>query len=101
ITASSHLFQADSVIQLKDEEKKQALGKLSINERQFDTAALSLLSCADLKSGQQAVDMHDKDIVGDTVEDFIVATADTAILAQNFVVAAEAEGYGICYIGGV
>lgn len=99
--ASSHFVQAYSVIQVKDEEKKQALGKLSKNERQFDTAALSLLFCADLKRGQQAVEMHDKDIVGDTVEDFIVATADTAILAQNFVVAAEAEGYGICYIGGV
>src|SRR5699024_8139866 len=31
----------------------------------------------------------------------IVTTVDTALFAQNFVVAAESRGYGICYIGGV
>jgi len=99
--ASSHFVQAYSVIQVKDVDKKEALGKLSNNELQFKTAALSLLFCADLKRGQKAVQIHGKDIVGDTVEDFLVASIDTAILAQNFVVAAESKGYGICYIGGV
>ncbi|MEI3612913.1 oxygen-insensitive NADPH nitroreductase [Pseudogracilibacillus sp. SO30301A] len=99
--ASSHFVQAYSVIQVKDPAKVEALGKLSKNERQFETAALSLLFCADLKRGQKAVQLHDKDIIGDTVEDFLVAVIDTALLAQNFVVAAESEGYGICYIGGV
>ncbi|WP_442962136.1 oxygen-insensitive NADPH nitroreductase [Pseudogracilibacillus sp. SE30717A] len=99
--ASSHFVQAYSVIQVKDSQKKEALGRLSNNEKQFKTAALSLLFCADLKRGQKAVELHEKDIVGDTVEDFVVSIVDTAIFAQNFVIAAESEGYGICYIGGV
>ncbi len=99
--ASSHFVQAYSVIQVKDPHKKEELGRLSNNELQFKTAALSLLFCADLKRGQKAVEAHNKNIVGGTAEDFVVSIVDTALFAQNFVVAAESEGYGICYIGGV
>src|SRR5690606_28965361 len=99
--ASSHIVQAYAVIQVKDPANIEELYKLSNNERQFQTAALSSLFCADLKRGQNADQLHDKDIVVNTVEDFLVATIDTALLARNFVVAAESEGYGICYIGGV
>jgi len=99
--ASSNFAQAYSVIHVKDPKKKAALGKLSNNEQQYDTAALALLFCADLKRGETAVQLHQKEMNSGLVEDFIVATIDTALLAQNFVVAAEASGYGICYIGGV
>ncbi|HLR71597.1 MAG TPA: NADPH-dependent oxidoreductase [Pseudogracilibacillus sp.] len=99
--ASSNFVQAYSVIQVKDPEKKAALGKLSNNELQYSTAGLSLLFCADLKRGEKAAELYQKEIVGKSVEDFIVATIDTALFAQNFVIAAEAEGYGICFIGGV
>ena len=34
-------------------------------------------------------------------EQFVIATVDVALAAQNAVVAAEAQGYGICYIGAV
>ena len=36
----------------------------------------------------------------DTAENVLAGVADVSIFAQNFVIAAEAEGYGICYIGG-
>lgn len=98
--ATSHFVQAYSVIHVKDEAKKDALAKLTKNEFQFQTAAVSLLFCADLKRNERAVAIHGKDIVGNTVEDFLVASIDTALFAQNFVVAAESKGYGICYIGG-
>lgn len=99
--ASSNFVQAYSVIQVKDAEKKRALGKLSNNERQFETAALSLVFCADLKRLEKAVEMQGDTLKGGTLESFVVATIDTSIFAQNFVVAAESLGYGICYIGGV
>lgn len=98
--ATSHFVQAYSVIHVKDEAKKDELAKLTNNEFQFKTAAVSLLFCADLKRNEKAVAIHDKEIVGNTVEDFLVASIDTALFAQNFVVAAESKGYGICYIGG-
>lgn len=99
--SSSSFVQAYSVIQVTDPEKKKTLGKLSNNERQFETAALSLLFCADLKRLEKAVQMQGNELKGETLESFIVATIDTAIFAQNFVIAAESKGYGICYIGGV
>lgn len=34
-------------------------------------------------------------------ENFLVSVIDTALFSQNFVIAAESKGYGICYIGGV
>src|SRR5690606_31594133 len=37
----------------------------------------------------------------DTVENFIVATVDTALAAQNAVIAAESLGLGAVYIGGL
>lgn len=100
MAASSHFVQAYSVIYVTDEEKKEKLGILSKNEFQFSTAGASLLFCVDFKRLQKACEKHDVEIVADTAENLIVGIADVAIFAQNFVIAAEAEGYGICYIGG-
>lgn len=100
MAASSHFVQAYSVILVTDEEKKQKLGELSKNEFQFTTAGASLLFCVDFKRLEKAGEKHGVKIVADTVENLLVGVSDVAIFAQNFVIAAEAEGYGICYIGG-
>lgn len=99
--SSSHFVQAYSVIHVTDKKKMEELGKLSQNEYQFKTAPVALLFCADLKRLQYAAKLHDEKLEGGNVESFIVPIVDTAIFAQNFVIAAEAAGYGICYIGGV
>lgn len=100
MAASSHFVQAYSVIWVTDEEKKQKLGELSKNEFQFKTAGASFLFCVDFKRLQVAGQKHGVNIVADSAENVLVGVADVALFAQNFVVAAEAEGYGICYIGG-
>ncbi|KAB7708610.1 oxygen-insensitive NADPH nitroreductase [Bacillus aerolatus] len=99
--ASSHFVQAYSVVRVKDSEKRLKLGELSKNKQQFESAALPLVFCADLKRLEKAVSLHGKTIEGSTAENLLVAVIDTALFAQNFVVAAESKGYGICYIGGV
>lgn len=99
--ASSNFIQAYSVIQVKDEAKRKRLGELSKNEKQFNSAALSLVFCADLNRLEQATNLHNKSTEAGSLENFIVATVDVSLFAQNFVVAAESKGYGICYIGGV
>src|SRR5699024_7388826 len=98
--STSHFVQAYSVIHVTDAEKIASLGELSKNERQFQTAPVALLFCADLKRLEYATKVHGKEMNGTNVESFIVPIVDTALFAQNFVIAAEAEGYGICYIGG-
>ena len=100
MAASSHFVQAYSLIWIRDEEKKKKLGEFSKNEFQFQTAGASFLFCVDFKRLQMAGQKHGVDIVVDTAENLIVGVADVAIFAQNFVIAAESEGYGICYIGG-
>ncbi|MEL4023772.1 oxygen-insensitive NADPH nitroreductase [Lysinibacillus endophyticus] len=100
MAASSHFVQAYSVIWVTDEEKKQKLGELSKNEFQFKTAGASFLFCVDFKRLQMAGQKHGVEIVADSAENVLVGVADVSIFAQNFVIAAEAEGYGICYIGG-
>ena len=100
MAASSHFVQAYSVIWVTDEEKKQKLGELSKNDFQFKTAGASFLFCVDFKRLQVAGQKHNVDIVADSAENLLVGVADVSLFAQNFVVAAEAEGFGICYIGG-
>ena len=100
MAASSHFVQAYSVIWVTDEEKKAKLGELSNNDFQFKTAGASFLFCVDFKRLQAAGQKHGVDIVADSAENVLVGVADVALFAQNFVVAAEAMGYGICYIGG-
>lgn len=98
--SSSHFVQAYSVIKVTDSNKLEELGKLTNNEYQFQTAPVGLLFCADLKRLEHAAKFHGEELEGENVESFIVSVIDTAIFAQNFVIAAESQGYGICYIGG-
>ena len=100
MAASSHFVQAYSVIWVTDEEKKAQLGELSKNDFQFKTAGASFLFCVDFKRLQVAGQKHGVEIVTDSAENVLVGVADVALFAQNFVIAAEAKGYGICYIGG-
>lgn len=99
--ASSNFVQAYSVIRVKDPVKKNKLAELSKNRKQFDSAPLALVFCADLKRLAHAAGIHKKDIQAGLTENFLVAVIDTALFAQNFAIAAESKGYGICYIGGV
>lgn len=100
MAASSHFVQAYSLIWVTDEEKKQKLAELTKNEFQFKTAGAAFLFCVDFKRLQVAGQKHGVDITVDTAENLLVGVADVGLFAQNFVIAAEAEGYGICYIGG-
>ncbi|OMP67901.1 oxygen-insensitive NADPH nitroreductase [Domibacillus epiphyticus] len=99
--ASSHFVQAYSIVDVTDSNKRDKLAELSKNPVQIKGAARALVFCADLKRLDYAAQKHGKTVEAGTTENFMVAVIDTALLAQNFVVAAEAKGYGICYIGGV
>ena len=55
--------------------------------------------CSGLVGGKPELD--GKAFEGDYTEQFIIATVDVALMAQNLVVAAESVGLGICYIGGL
>lgn len=99
--ASSNFVQAYSIVRVTDPDKIEALAELSNNPKQIKSAPVVLLFCADLKRLEYGCREQGVELTSEGLENFIVSTVDTALFAQNFVVAAESMGYGICYIGGV
>ncbi|UNM96392.1 NADPH-dependent oxidoreductase [Ignatzschineria rhizosphaerae] len=98
--SSSHFVQAYSIIMVSDQELKERLSSLSSNSH-VATCNKFLLFCADLERLNIACNMHGKVIESQSAENLLVATIDTALVAQNFSLIAESRGYGICFIGGM
>jgi len=62
----------------------------------------SLRFCADFHRNQERIKrIENRDVDYSTMEQFISATVDVALFAQNVVAAAESVGLGCCYIGGI
>ena len=60
-----------------------------------------MVFCADLNRSSMCCNWHDSKATEGFTEQFIISTVDTALLAQNVVIAAESAGLGICYIGAI
>ena len=92
-----------TAIHVTDPEKKLALSKSCDNQPFIATAPLVLVFCADYK---RWFDMYKTLDLGEELRvpgegDFLLAAADTIIAAHASVVAADALGYGSCYIGDI
>jgi len=98
---SSHL-QAWSVVAVQDPARKARLSKLAGNQKHILDAPLLLVWLADLsrlrRMGQERKAVTDG---LDYLEMFLTAVMDVTLAAQNAATAAESEGLGICYIGGM
>lgn len=101
MASTSSNMQAYSVIRVRDEQLRQQISVLADNQAYVAECPLFLVWCADLNRLQITCEMHDAGYLQSTVENFIVATVDTALAAQNAAVAAESMGLGVVYIGGV
>jgi FMN reductase (NADPH) len=98
--ASSHFVQAYSIIHVVDKEKREKIAEVA-KQRQVAESPVFLLFCADLKRLEYAAEKHNSPFQYDTAENFIVTCVDTALVAQNVLLAAESVGYGGCFVGGV
>ena len=92
-----------TIINVTDPEKKAALAKSCDNQPFIATAPLVLVFCADYRRWFEVFKTLD---LGEELRipaegDFMLATADTIIAAHATVVAADALGYGSCYIGDI
>ena len=99
--ATSSFLQGATVIRVRNPESRKKLASYAGNQPYVETAAEFLVFCADLKRPGNCCKQYDKPFAGDYTEHFIIATVDVALMAQNLVIAAEAAGLGICYIGGI
>jgi nitroreductase len=97
---SSHL-QAYTLIHVTDMAKREAMVELTGGQKYVADASDFLVFCADMKRPSEAAKKAGADVVSGTTEQLLVASVDVALMAQNMVVAAESEGLGVCYIGGI
>ncbi|MFG1495456.1 oxygen-insensitive NADPH nitroreductase [Saccharospirillum sp. HFRX-1] len=97
--ATSSFIQACTVIQVSQGERRARLAELANNQAYINDAPVFLVFCADMHRHQIACDMHDAPMKSGFTEQFLTASVDCALFAQNVVVAAENLGLGICYIG--
>lgn len=99
--STSNNIQAYTIIGVKDHKKKQILAKLSGNQKHVEECPVFLVFCADLHRLKEACIMNHEKIESGFTESFILATVDTALVAQNIMIAAESMGLGGVYIGGI
>ena len=98
--ATSSNLQSWSVISIQDPEKRRKIAEACGGQKQVITAPLFFVFLADLNRVHQyasAAGIHPDGL--DTTEMYTVAVIDAALAAERMVCAAEALGYGICYIG--
>lgn len=99
--SSSNHVQAYSIIRISDPCNRAQLKSLSGEQAYIEQAAEFLVFCADMKRNTEAAARTGIEPTMGMTEQLLVATIDTALVAQNLAVAAESEGLGIVYIGGV
>ena len=99
--STSNHIQAYTIIRVKDQNKQQTLAKLAGNQPYVEDCPIFLVFCADLNRLGKACTMNNETIESNSTEVFIMATVDTALVAQNIMVAAESAGLGGVYIGGI
>lgn len=97
--ATSSFIQACTVIQVSQGERRERLAELAGNQAYVKDAPVFLVFCADMHRHQIACELHDAPMKSGFTEQFLTASVDCALFAQNVVVAAETQGLGICYIG--
>lgn len=92
-----------TIINVTDPEKKLALSKSCDNQPFIATAPMVLVFCADYRRWFEVFKTLDlgEELRVPAEGDFMLAVADTIIAAHATVVAADALGYGSCYIGDI
>jgi nitroreductase len=99
--ATSSFIQACTVIQVNHPDTRAQLAACAGNQAYVASAPVFLVFCADMKRHQLACEMHQAPMQSGFTEQFITASLDCALFAQNLVIAAESLGLGTVYIGGL
>jgi len=99
--STSSFVQAYTIIKINDMETRKEIAKLSGDQFYVEQCPVFLVFCADLNRLDIACKMNGTEMKEGFTESFIIATVDTALAAQNAMIAAESMGLGGVYIGGI
>jgi nitroreductase len=95
--STSSFLQCSSIIRITDTDVREALVTLSGGQKYVAQAAEFWVFCADFNRNQQICPEAQLGLA----EQLLLGCVDTALMAQNAMVAAESLGLGGCYIGGI
>lgn len=93
--------QMYTIVVVRDEGERRALERTCDGQPFVSAAPLLLVFCADVRRWWRAFAAAGCAPRDPGVGDFLLATQDATIAAQNAVVAAEALGLGSCYVGDI
>jgi nitroreductase len=99
--STSSFIQGCTVIQVNDADNRARLAACAGNQPYVERAPVFLVFCADMQRHRLACDMHSAGMKSGYTEQFITTTVDCALFAQNLMIAAESEGLGGVFIGGI
>ncbi|SFM34988.1 oxygen-insensitive NADPH nitroreductase [Marinobacter zhejiangensis] len=99
--ATSNHVQAYTIIHVVNPENRRKLAELAGGQGYVADCSDFLVFCADMKRSTEAAERAGAEVVLGMTEQLLVASIDTALVAQNVAIAAESEGLGLCYIGGI
>ena len=99
--ATSSFIQACTVLQIDDKAVRKRLAVLAADQQYVAQAPVFLVFCADMNRHKLACGMHQASMLSGFTEQFLTASLDCALFAQNVAIAAESLGLGVCYIGAI
>ncbi|PCJ42935.1 MAG: oxygen-insensitive NADPH nitroreductase [SAR86 cluster bacterium] len=99
--ASSSFIQAYSIIRVVDPKKRSIIAEVAGGQSWIIEAAEFMVLCADMQRINYASHKNGEGELKGYTEHFIAATVDTALMAQNILLAAESAGLGGVFIGGI
>lgn len=99
--SSSSFVQVTSVIQVNSPEARSALSKAAGGQAYVESAAIFLVFCADLQRNQQICLRQQQQMPTGFIEQTLITSVDTALFAQNVLLAAQSLGLGGVFIGGL
>lgn len=97
--SSSGNMQAYSVIVTTDKQIKQELFEPHFKQEMVIQAPVFITFCADFHRMRQWLKLSDAPENFDNFMSFMIGAIDAVLASQNAVLAAEAEGLGVCYMG--
>ncbi|WP_294902393.1 oxygen-insensitive NADPH nitroreductase [Tatumella sp. UBA2305] len=95
--STSSFLQCSSIIRISDRQKRDRLAELAGHQPWVSAAAEFWVFCADFNRHQQICPQAELGLA----EQLLLGCVDTALMAQNAMVAAESMGMGGVFIGGL
>ncbi len=97
--STSSFIQAYAVVAVQDAKRKAEVAALCKDLQQIHEAPVFLAICADLHKLQLCCQQHGGELQSHSMELFLQASVDAALLGQNLLLAAESQGLDGCMIG--